>query len=324
MIFSFNITFVKEGDLMQVNELYKIFCSLYECDDWKMKLLRWTFSEDNVNYQTRTIYFSKREDFKDFVTDLINNHVDKTEKRFENYEDIVEYNGTVLENTIYSIEATNKLIATPFSKLNEAINKSLKKEDPLKFNADAYILCGQIEIDNEQKPIKLISVKKPVSNLKHKYYLDTGNKFRKIPNKVLSLSKDIDLIIYDNVVYMLSLDGEKVFNLERAYKKKAKETVKKIQSHKIFSNSDIFSKVASKGYNPRRFLSFNENTLVALENKDKRIEIANQFDINLKGDIFDTEDKNNCEKIIKVLCDRGMLDPITNTAREVSGAKKWN
>lgn len=35
---------------MQVNELYEIFCSLYECDGWKMKLLRWTFSEDNVNY----------------------------------------------------------------------------------------------------------------------------------------------------------------------------------------------------------------------------------------------------------------------------------
>lgn len=66
---------------MQVNELYEIFCSLYECDDWKMKLLRWTFSEDNVNYQTRTIYFSKRGEFKDFVTDLINNHVDKTEKK---------------------------------------------------------------------------------------------------------------------------------------------------------------------------------------------------------------------------------------------------
>lgn len=309
---------------MQVNELYEIFCSLSECDDWKMKLLRCSFSKDNVNYQTRTIYFSKRDEFKNFVTDLINNYVDEKEKRFKSYEDIVEYNGAVLENTIYSIETTDELIATSFSELNKAINKSLKKGDPLKFNADAYILCGKIEINNEQKPIKLISVKKPISTLRHKYYLDTGSKFKEIPDKVLSLGKDIDLIIYDDVVYMFSLAGEKVFNLERAYKKKAEETVKKIQSHKIFSNSNIFSEVASKGYNPRRFLSFNENTLVALENKDKRIEIANQFDINLKGDIFDTEDKNNCEKIIKVLCDRGMLDPITNTAREVSGAKKWN
>lgn len=248
----------------------------------------------------------------------------KRKKRFKNYEDIVEYNGTVLENTIYSIETTHKLIATPFSKLDAAFSKSLKKEDPLKFDADAYILCGEIKINNEQKPIKLISVKKPISNFRHKYYLDTGNKFKEIPNKILSLNKNIDLIIYDNVVYMFSLEGEKVFNLERAYKKKAKETIKKIKSHKIFSNSDTFSKVANKGYNPRRFLSFNENTLIALEDKDKRVKIANQFNITLKGDIFDTEDKNNCEKIIKVLCDRGMIDPITNTAREVSGAKKWN
>lgn len=112
---------------MQVNELYEIFCSLTECVDWKIKLLRWNFSKDNVNYQTSSIYFAKRDELKNFVTNLINTHVDETEKRFEKFEDIVEYNGAVLENSIYRIETTNKLIATSFSELNKAINNPLKK-----------------------------------------------------------------------------------------------------------------------------------------------------------------------------------------------------
>lgn len=86
----------------------------------------------------------------------------------------------------------------------------------------------------------------------------------------------------------------------------------------------LFQKLLMKVLIPDVFLSFNEETIKALEDDSTRVNMAKSFNINLKEGSFDTDDKINCEKIIKLICDRAMLDPINNTAREVSGAKKWN
>ena len=309
---------------MQVNELYKIFCSLPKSDDWNLKLLKWSSSKENINYYTKDIYISKGDETDSLIKDITKNYVDFDKEKFKDFEDIVEYNGAVLENTIYSFNSSNELISDAFKKLTNAFCDSKNKKDPFEFQANGYVFCGKISVDNETKSIELISIKKPVSNLKYKYAWDKGNKFKAIPDKVLSLNKNIDVIIYDNNIYLLTLDGEKLFNLESAAKKKSQETIKSIKKYNIFSNYDSFSKVANEGFNPRRFLSFNEETIKALEDDSTRVNMAKSFNINLKEGNFDTDDKINCEKIIKLICDRAMFDPINNTAREVSGAKKWN
>ena len=40
-------------------------------------------------------------------------------------------------------------------------------------------------------------------------------------------------------------------------------------------------------------------------------------------DKFDTTEPEVAEKLIKLLCNRGMVDPFDDTPKEVSGSKKW-
>ena len=46
--------------------------------------------------------------------------------------------------------------------------------DPLEFKARAYILRGIVQLDGEDKPIKLISMQNPVTSLKHKFLRANG------------------------------------------------------------------------------------------------------------------------------------------------------
>ena len=79
------------------------------------------------------------------------------------------------------------------------------------------------------------------------------------------------------------------------------------------------------GHNPRRFVSFNEERLTALKKKAKRTSIAAKFSIPLDpaSGKFDTTVEGASEKIVKLLCNKGMLDPFDNDAVEVDGARQW-
>lgn len=61
-----------------------------------------------------------------------------------------------------------------------------------------------------------------------------------------------------------------------------------------------------------------------LKNLEKRKKIAQIFNIKLSDDRFLIESDEDCTKLIKLLCQKGMLDPFTENAMEVSSAKKWD
>ena len=54
-----------------------------------------------------------------------------------------------------------------------------------------------------------------------------------------------------------------------------------------------------------------------------RNKIGKKFKIPLDGDKFDINQQGAADKLVKLLCDRGMIEPFDNNPIEVSGAKKW-
>ena len=80
------------------------------------------------------------------------------------------------------------------------------------------------------------------------------------------------------------------------------------------------------GHNPRKFVSFNDKRLEVLKKKSERIKYAKMFSIPLdeSGNKFDVTAEGAAEKLVKFLCNKGMLDPIEQNAVEVDGAKKWS
>ena len=51
--------------------------------------------------------------------------------------------------------------------------------------------------------------------------------------------------------------------------------------------------------------------------------ISAKFNIPLINGKFDTTNDEASKKLIKLLCDKGKIDPFNNKPVEVAGAKEW-
>ena len=308
---------------MTLEKMKTVFAALPNCTAWSLQLLKInTSKQSGTSYIGREITFSPEGTLTSFVKEISDRYIDESKGVLSSYHDITEYDGSTVDKVIYSLSKSNTLIADEYNTLMEAIANPDTELDPLEFKARAYVLRGIICIDGEEKAIKLISVQNPVTSLKHKFLRANGT-FTEITDKVISLRISIDVIILDDTVYMLTLAGENLFNMERAYKAACAGKLEEIEQCRIVTDFGAFSSVAGSGHNPRKFVSFNESHLQKLKNSRSRAKMAKKFNIPMNGDLFDTTQPGAADKIVKLLCDRGMVDPFDDNPMEVAGSKKW-
>lgn len=180
-----------------------------------------------------------------------------------------------------------------------------------------------ITYNGENKDVKLVVLRNPITVLKHKFYWANGN-FEKIDNKVISLTTSIDVLIFDKTVYMITGAAEKLFNIERSYKLRCEEKLEEIKQSNVIYEFDNFKKFAEGGHNPRKFLAFQDNNFDKLKDLKFRKNIAKRFGIPLYEGKFDTREAKNADKLIKLLCRKGMIDPFDELPMEVDGSRTWN
>ena len=111
--------------------------------------------------------------------------------------------------------------------------------------------------------------------------------------------------------------------MERAYKKICQEKVEVIKDIGIVTDIEAFIGVAISGHNPRKFISFNNERIESLKDDKMKSIISKQFRIPLIDGKFDTSNNDASEKLIKLLCGKGKIDPFNNKPVEVAGAKEW-
>lgn len=300
-----------------------VFETLPNCTAWSLQLLKInTSKQSGTSYTGREIALSPEGTLASFVVEISDRYIDENKGVLNSYHDITEYNGSTVDRVIYWLDKTNELIADEYDALITAIANPDTELDPLEFKARAYVLRGIVHLDGEEKPIKLISMQNPVTSLKHKFLRANGT-FTEITDRVISLRTLIDVIIMEDTVYMLTLAGENLFNMERAYKAACTGELVEIERCSIVTDFATFSSVAVSGHNPRKFVSFNDAHLQKLKNARSRTKMAKKFNIPLDGELFDTTQPGATEKIVKLLCDRGMVDPFDDNPMEVAGSKKW-
>lgn len=309
--------------IMSINKLKLAFENASKHDDWSIQLLRiYTTKRNGTKYTAREIRLEPADRMLQFIKELSNIYINRENGKLLSFSETLPYDGTALGTVIYKLPADNMLIKDEYRDLISAIASPNHEINPLDFSSQAYLLKGQVIINDTEYSVKLISMKNPITQLKHRFTYGNSS-FKAVSDKVLYLRQSIDVIILGNCVYMLTLAGEKLFNMERAYKSICEKKIYEIKTCNILSDYETFSHVARTGYNPRRFVSFNEHKLDQLKNDNIRIDIATKFNIPLVDGKFDTTQECVAEKIVKILCDKGMIDPIKNTPVEVSNAKPW-
>lgn len=308
---------------MSLEKIRAMFEALSNCTAWSLQLLKINNSKQNgTSYIAREITLSPKGRLKAFVEEISDYYVGENKGILASYHGIMEYDGSTVDKNVYRLSKTNILIASEYEKLIAAISSPDQELDPLEFKSQAYVLKGTIRIDDEDKPIKLFSMQSPLTSLKHKFMMDNGT-FKEITNNVISLRTSIDVVIIGDTVYMLTLAGENLFNMERAYKATCSDKLEDIKLCNIVSDFEAFSSVAKSGHNPRKFVSFNDDHLQKLKNSRIRTKMARKFSIPMVGELFDTTQHQASDKIIKLLCKRGMVDPFDDNPMEVAGSKKW-
>ena len=308
---------------MTLEKMKAVFEALPNCTAWSLQLLKInTSKQSGTSYTGREIALSPEGTLASFVAEISDRYIDESKGVLNSYHDITEYNGSTVDRVIYWLDKTNELIADEYDALITAIANPDTELDPLEFKSRAYVLRGMVHLDGEEKPIKLISMQNPVTSLKHKFLRANGT-FTEITDRVISLRTSIDVIIMEDTVYMLTLAGENLFNMKRAYKAACTGKLVEIERCSIVTDFAAFSSVAGSGHNPRKFVSFNDAHLQKLKNAKSRTKMAKKFNIPMDGELFDTTQPGATEKIVKLLCDRGMVDPFDDNPMEVAGSKKW-
>lgn len=308
---------------MSLDKLNKIFTAIPRCTAWSLQLLKIkTSKRDGTSYTGREIKFTPANKLDEFISEISIRYANDDKGILKSFLGVTDYDGSTIDKTVYTLSVNNELIQSEYNNLIAAIATPDSEINPLEFKPQAYLLKGIINIDNSDYPVKLISMQNPITILKHKFCMQNGT-FQEISDKVLSLRPTIDIVIFDGYVYMLTLAGENLFNMERSYKAICTTKISSIKDCNILTDFDAFSAVAGSGHNPRKFVSFNDSHLQKLKNANTRKKMAKKFNISLDGDKFDSKKADTSDKLVKLLCDRGMVDPFDDNPMEVAGSKQW-
>lgn len=309
---------------MSIKTVRDIFEHCSESKDWSFQLLTIKTSKDaDTFYVAKEIGFDKKEKGLEFLKNLSFIYSDSQKGKLNKKMEVLDYDGTAREDIIYKILTDDEVVAQEYKNLNGAIADPDYETDALEFKYTAYDVIGKISINGEEHRVKFFFMHNPVTTLRNKYFFSEGNKLVEISNKVISLKTAVDVVIIDDAIYLLTLDGEKLFNMERSYTNICHKKIEYIKEKNMISNFEQFYVIASSGHNPRKFLSFSDESLEALKSKKKREEIAKEFNIPLNQGKFNTETKENVDRLIKVLCKKAMTDPVLELPMEVGSTKKW-
>ena len=309
---------------MSLEIIKSVFKKLSTGTNWSLQLLNIKTSKRiGTGYSSRQITLTPNERLATLINDIAAVYNGNGKKAVTSYRTVREYDGTADAFTVYRLSSKHDLISEEYATFIQVIADPNNEDDPFEYTS-AYLLKGQLEMDGENIPIKLISMQNPVTTLKHKFLRKKGA-FLELSDKVLSLRPTMDVLVVGETVYFLTLAGENLFNMARSYKAVCHQKVEKVVQADIISGIENFKSTAETGHNPRRFIAFNESRLENLKKKSIRVDIAKRFSIPLDaaGDKFDATVEGSTEKIIKLLCKRGMIDPFDKTAVEVDGARQW-
>lgn len=308
---------------MSLQKIQLAFKTLNTCDAWSIQLLRIKTSKNKgTEYASISINLTPQGKLKDVVGEITEHFVAGENYELKSYLRVQDYDGTTEGNVIYKLNAQNSLISEEYDALINALANSEQEADPLSQKLQAYVIMGDIEIGDEKIGIKMISMQNPITILKHKFFHE-NNTFKEIESKVLSLRPAFDILILNDEIYFFSMAGEKLFNMDRAYKAVCENKVAMLEESGILFDSSVFGNVARTGHHPRMFVSFNEKRYQRLKNKKERKRYAELFEIPMKEGKFDISETEAADKLVRLLCNKGMVDPFEDLPVEVSGARKW-
>lgn len=235
-----------------------------------------------------------------------------------------EYDGSALEEGIaFHANVSDESVGTAAESFLKAAFGADVERGGAHFHDNGFAIRGRSKSEDN---IVFVSVRSPSVQLKNRFWLlYDRTEYKPVDRRLLVLPKRIDAVFSESEVWFLTLPGAQMFAPESICRTIARKRIAGMKELRWIEGFGVLEIEATKGYNPRRFLAFNEGKVKELDDPSKRKVIARKFRIGLtKAGKVDLSDPVSANKFIKVVCDKAMVDPFDEAPMEVSGAKQWS
>ena len=301
-------------------EIKAAFLSLIDDDEWNIYSIKAKSPMGELVCSARPIVITPRESYSAYLKDVADSYLCGKKPVIDVDFRVRKYDGGALDvKEAFCCKTSDPAIEKSFRIFTSALSNPDVERDAEEIRPNAIAF----ERFRSGEHIIFISVHSPLARLKHRWML-SGKSYRMIDKPVLTLSTKIDAIIYNSDAFFLTISGAQLFVTESICKAIANDKVDELAKVKYISGVNVLREISQKGMNPRRFIGYNPERVRRLDDLTFRGKIAAQFGINRDGfGNLDLSDAKDAERFIKVVCNRGMVDPFTDDPVEVRGATKW-
>lgn len=276
---------------------------------------QWQSDGEGINFLAHQVTVSPQEKWESFLKDLY----DANAKLFDAI-DTRPYDGTVLDSgEAFEVGINDRQVKDSYCKFKEDLGRASVEHEAEEMNPNACVIRGCNESGEE---IFIITRRSPLMRLTHRF-MRADHVYKAIEEPILTLSTKIDAVIIAQKIVFLTIAGAQMFVSESICRNIASEKIGEIKQVKYLTGLDDFEAVALKGANVRRFLGYNERRVKSMQSIACRERIASKFGIAMKGKKLDLTNPDDADRFIRVVCNRGMLDPFDDKAVEVSSSKPW-
>ena len=264
----------------------------------------------------------KTETLNEYIADLVEPYLNLEDE----YEGVDGYAGNVGGNRLQWLNVKDPLVNPVWESIANSPQYAEKEwiRNLGKSKSDPKGLLLYVEVLGHS--VTLIMDLPPCRRLKHVLSL-SAKKFKVVEGPFLVLPLKIDTLRIDDRLYFFTKRGFSIFLLPGAISISSEEAVKEILATGKIKDEEVFAKYARAKCNPRRLLNFKDggmDKLLALSANTKNgNSIRQAFGIEFKGGKLVPEAEEDVERVIKMITGRGMIDPFSRLAMEVSDATTW-
>lgn len=227
-----------------------------------------------------------------------------TNRIFKSYEEVNDL------NTVCVFKIDDPLISTqivPYINFTEHSSDSNLDLKESSFNY--YTIMSQ-----ENSKIQLIRIKKPYHTLKKKWFFNRdseNNTILKSIDNLYLIDSTVDLIIWNNLVFVISQKGESILDLSTKIAAQRDELYSELEKIDFMTNFEQFQKGTTR--NSKCVLSYNPEILkLRTINPQKFKEDAEAAGLHFNNNKIVTDTKDDSIALLHYLCNKRIGRPTLN------------
>ena len=242
----------------------------------------------------------------------------------DDVDEVSEYKGEYVQHVLWWSDVKSQDVSRIWDALSNA-KRMAEKEWLSKYkslNCKGVIL----QFVCNGKNVDFIFNTPPFKQLKGVVFTLVGNKFKFTNDRILALPLEADAIRVDDRIYFLTERGVRMLESPEDLAKRSREVIDKILNLGIVSDPENFAKYAADVDNRRRLRKFEEDEadrLKLLADKTKGKKIREKFGLKIDGKQLTSTTKEDVDRVVKLVCQRGMLNPFDDAPMEVHSPSPW-